>query len=385
MRQVSPESIHIYELIMEIYRACGGDWLKCAAMTSVGSDSLHDFTQYAAVFLGNIGNYYVGWPLANARLSKLNFVQGRGDRKFIPRISGRQMKQLAGISARALDLYGCISDKLYAVWPGSLGFPSKLAQSSYYPGSLPLNRQEVSAVSRVMEANGIYHENTRISKSEDSGITTYLVLQASIETDHNYEINEWNGSELDSKIRLVRGDHSHELQKIYDALTTAQLYAANDQQRRAIHFYLSSFKSGSVEDFRESQRLWVKDIKLAVETQFGFVEPYRDPFGVRAEFEGLVACVDNEETEVLTKLVATSELYIRKLPWCQGSSENDGKGPFEKELFEPPDFTSLRGKLIVQGSTLSTMPAKLKFRLVLAYCSSIIFPGINLPNVCIVT
>ena len=61
MRQVSPESTHIYELIIEVYRACGGDWLKCAAMTSVSSKDVQDFVQYAALFLGNVGNYYVSW------------------------------------------------------------------------------------------------------------------------------------------------------------------------------------------------------------------------------------------------------------------------------------------------------------------------------------
>ena len=88
----------------------------------------------------------------------------------------------------------------------------------------------------------------------------------------------------------------------------------------------------------------MKDIKPAVETQFGFIEPYRDPFGVRAEFEGLVALVDAEETKLLTKLVENSARFIRRLPWAGVSNgENDGKGPFEKDLFEAPDFTSLHG------------------------------------------
>ena len=71
MRQVSPESTHIYELIIEIYRACGGDWLKCAAMTSVSRDSVRYFVQYAALFLGNVGNYYVGWPEARVSFNAL--------------------------------------------------------------------------------------------------------------------------------------------------------------------------------------------------------------------------------------------------------------------------------------------------------------------------
>ena len=262
------------------------------------------------------------------------------------------MSRIAGISAHVLELYGRIGSALYVTRPGNLGFPSEIAQSSYYPGLLPFSRQEIAAVSRVMETNSIYHENTRILKAKEGGLIVYHVLQASINLDNKDGIDEWEDSELDGKIRLMRGDHSQELKKIYDALAMAQLYAGNDQQKDIIQHYLLSFKTGNMEDFRESQRLWVKDIKPVVETQFGFVEPYRDPYGVRAEFEGLVACVDAKETEVLTKLVAASEQYIKQLPWCQGTSENGGKGPFEKELFEPPDFTSLRGAIIVPSASL---------------------------------
>ena len=50
---------------------------------------------------------------------------------------------------------------------------------------------------------------------------------------------------------------------------------------------------------------------------------------------------------------------IKRLPWAQGATENHGKGPFEKDAFESSDFTSLH---------------------TVAYCSTIIFTGINLPN-----
>ena len=75
------------------------------------------------------------------------------------------------------------------------------------------------------------------------------------------------------------------------------------------------------------------------------MEPYRDPYGSRAEFEGLVAISDAEETKALKKLVEYSTTFIRRLPWVDGiSTENESKGPFEKALFEPPDFTSIHSK-----------------------------------------
>lgn len=45
---------------MELYRVCsGGDWEKLASKAEVSIDELREFLEYAAIFLGNIGNYYV--------------------------------------------------------------------------------------------------------------------------------------------------------------------------------------------------------------------------------------------------------------------------------------------------------------------------------------
>jgi len=226
--------------------------------------------------------------------------------------------------------------------PSSLGFPSDVAQSFYYPGEARMNREEITRVSEILEENAIYAENTRIRKVVVDGTPRFEVLQGSIESDDTPQ--ELRGSVSGSPVLLVRGDHSKELTKVNEYLGEACEYAANDHQKGFIQQYQRSFQSGSIETHKDSQRIWVKDIKPAVETQFGFIEPYRDPFGTRAEFEGLVALVDAEETKLLTKLVENSAKFIRRLPWAEISNgENDGKGPFEKDLFEPPDFTSLHG------------------------------------------
>lgn len=60
LRQVSPESSPIFDFIMELYRVCdGGDWKKLASKAKVSIKELRQFLEYAATFLGNIGNYYV--------------------------------------------------------------------------------------------------------------------------------------------------------------------------------------------------------------------------------------------------------------------------------------------------------------------------------------
>ena len=256
------------------------------------------------------------------------------------------MKLLARISKQTEDLYNVVAEPMYATKPGSLGFPSEIAQSSYYPGDVRITREEIERVSRLMEAESLFSENTRIEKLDEA---SFNVLQASVEVDDHgpWQISK-QGSNVSGTVRIVRGDHSVHLQKVCEELKKARQYAANKLQEDFIDRYLTSFRTGDVEAFRESQRLWVKDQKPAVEVQFGFVEPYRDPYGVRAEFEGIVAMVDAEQTKVLTRIVEQSSKYIRKLPWAENATENGGKGLFEKELFEPPDFTSLQGKNVPQ-------------------------------------
>ena len=196
-----------------------------------------------------------------------------------------------------------------------------------------------------MRSHSIHPENTHVRKHQLSDKLTYDILQGSVEVDSQpREPQEFNSA----LVRVVGDDHSDELKRICDCLQEAQKYAANQLQESIISMYQQSFRSGDIEAYKESQRMWVKDQQPSVEAIFGFVEPYRDPFGMRSEFEGLVAVVDKNETKTLTKLVENSAKFIRRLPWAENSAENDGKGPFEKTLFQSPDFTSLHSKIPAQ-------------------------------------
>lgn len=208
-----------------------------------------------------------------------------------------------------------------------------------------------------MENNGVLPENTRLRKKGEDEPGDFEVLQASV--DGNNEGQTLKTEDPERPVRLLKGDHALQLNAICDSLQSASQYAANPRQQKFLDQYRQSFLTGDLGVYKDSQRTWVRDTAPTVENIFGFVEPYRDPYGIRAEFEGLVAIADRSETALLTKLVEHSAQFIKQLPWAAGFSDNSGKGPFEKDLFEPPDFTSIHA---------------------LAYCSSIIFPGINLPN-----
>ncbi len=227
--------------------------------------------------------------------------------------------------------------------PYGLGFPSDEAQSAYYPGQCINTQEEIASVSRTLEEHSVFPENTRIRKVERPQSLMFEVLQASVELDPlPVELLIPKSGET---IRILRGDHSKELAKICSCLSEAARYAANDRQRLFLSQYIQSFQTGRLDIYRDSQRTWIEDKGPRVENIFGFVEPYRDPHGIRAEFEGLVGISDPKETETLTRLVESSSTFIKRLPWVsEGDTENNGKGPFERGLFEPPDFASIHSR-----------------------------------------
>lgn len=58
---MSPEASGIFDFIMALYHDCDGDWERLAEETQVESHEVHKFTNYAAMFLSNIGNYFVSY------------------------------------------------------------------------------------------------------------------------------------------------------------------------------------------------------------------------------------------------------------------------------------------------------------------------------------
>lgn len=223
--------------------------------------------------------------------------------------------------------------------PFSLDFPSDLAQSAYYPGDQHISKAEIASVSQALEDRFIYPENTRIRKIQSSEQPLFEVLVASVQQDSNAE--EYSLKDSKGTLRIIRGDHAKELDLICHSLAEASKHAS-ELQKKILEQYIESFQTGSLHAYRDSQRTWIRDKGPRIENIFGFVEPYRDPFGVRAEFEGIVGISDVEETKLLKSLVENSDTFIRRLPWI-GTTDSEGhwKGPFEKTSFEPPDFASI--------------------------------------------
>ncbi|KAI9890353.1 MAG: hypothetical protein M1814_004263 [Vezdaea aestivalis] len=340
LEQVSAESVDIYDFIIQVHTWCSGDWERLSGKLACDDNEVQYFLEYGSTFLSNVGNYY-----------------GSGDQKIVPKFSADFLAALSTLSEALSALHDKIATSIFSRPPFSLGFPGKQSQSAYYPGTQLISKEEIALVSQALQERSVFPENTRLRKSFIEKTPLFEVLQASVENEAcslEFVLPESKGI-----IRIIRGDYSASLKLICAELEKASKHSSTRQQG-FLEQYISSFRTGSLHTYRDSQRSWIKDKSPRVENIFGFVEPYRDPFGSRAEFEGLVAISDATETRVLGQLVAKSDIFIRRLPWATpASTENGGKGPFEKALFEPPDFTSVH---------------------TLAYCSSIIFAGINLPN-----
>ncbi|KAL4899153.1 hypothetical protein BDW74DRAFT_184019 [Aspergillus multicolor] len=344
LRQVSPESEPIYDLIVALYRACDGKWPELAQKTSVSDENLRFFLEYSAQFLGNCGNY-----------------KGFGDSKFIPRLPVDAFEALASATAEtkaAFQKANTTGGGIYETKEQSLmhlGYPEAGHMTSYYPNSPTITKDEITAIGDFFEQKGMPLENTRLRKTASGDFELLLASGVSSPPARDRDLGDVDSFDLDGqlkgkKVHLVFGDHQEEMAKVAHSVKQAGLHAANDIQKKMLDAYALSFGAGSIEAIKESQRLWVKDQKPVLETNLGFVETYRDPHGVRGEWEGFVALVNLERTQAFGKLVESAESMIPKLPWDED---------FEKDKFLSPDFTSLE---------------------VLSFQSSGIPAGINLPN-----
>lgn len=236
-----------------------------------------------------------------------------------------------------------------------LGYPQDGHMTTYYPDSPSITKEEISSIGNLLEKKKLLLENTRLRKTSTGD---FELLIASAETNPvasdrdlgDIESLELEGSLSGKRLNLVFGDHSKEMQRIANESQLAADHADNPIQRSMHEQYKNSFSTGSIQSFKESQRYWIKDKSPLVECNYGFIETYRDPHGVRGEWEGFVAMVNQERTRALGKLVASASSMIPKLPWPPS---------FEKDHFLSPDFTSLE---------------------VLSFSGTGIPAGINIPN-----
>jgi dipeptidyl-peptidase-3 len=78
--------------------------------------------------------------------------------------SPKPLKKLAARSLGLQELYEEFSREIFSLPPFSLGFPSDTAQSAYDPSLCDITSEEAEMISRALQENSIFPENTRIRK-----------------------------------------------------------------------------------------------------------------------------------------------------------------------------------------------------------------------------
>jgi dipeptidyl-peptidase-3 len=298
-----------------------------AAKVGVSKKEFGDFLQYVAVFYGNMGNY-------------VSF----GDTKFVPRIPLDKLEAILKSAHNAQEitaLWEKCKDRVYSLGVGEreLGLDGKGISTYYSPN---ITRDEIARVQKFMDSISLSPYNTRLFKHDGP------VYEIKIASAHakGAAFHEYDGL----KIKITYGDYADILALVADNLEKAAGFAANQNQVQMLDKYVQHFREGDIEDHKGAQRHWIKDVGPVVETNIGFIESYRDPFGVRGEFEGFVAVVNKDMSRKFGSLVESATSFIALLPWPK---------ELEKDRFLRPDFTSLD---------------------VLSFASSGVPAGINIPN-----
>lgn len=254
-----------------------GDWKKLQSQASLTDEELKHFLSYSAQFLGNTGNF-----------------KSFGDSKFIPRISPDKIAALAKTTSKAEHLWGQIKDGLYqstSIAAMHLGYPDKGHVSTYYPNSPDISHEEITYVSDFLKDAGLMPENTRLKKTSTGDFELLIASAVTDPATRDLKQSEWtlDGPVKGKKLTLKYGDYSVEMGKIASNITEAKKFAANKEQDAMHADYIKAFHDGSMRAHVDSQRHWIKDKGPMVESDIGFIETYRDPHGIRGEWEGFAA------------------------------------------------------------------------------------------------
>jgi len=333
--QVSRESVTLFHIVQKCFRGPRTvSEIVEAIGKAVGNDEVAQrFMEYSAWVLGHLGNY-----------------TGFGDTKFVPRLSRKQyLDCVRAAVAGQNDAEATIKlaeeklDDVFLLNPANLrrlGFDDSGVTSYYTPD---VTKKEAEAVQAVLDRHGVSAVNTRCAKIGDK---KYRVVAASAEPAGEVKTYEEDGI----VVEVSRGDFHTYMARVAQQLDKAAEHAPREVEKKMLEQYSAHFRSGDVAMHKDSQRTWVTDKNPSVETNIGFIETYRDPLGVRAEWEGWVAIVDKELSRSFGKLVDCAPSLLSRLPW----------GPsFEKARFIKPDFTAID---------------------VLVFATSGVPLGINLPN-----
>lgn len=260
----------------------------------VSAEDFEAFMQYTACFLGNMGNY-------------LSF----GDTKFVPRCPKPTVSNIIGCSSEPglLAEWEAIASMVYDLSADNkqMGLEGAGISTYYSPN---ISKEKIQVVQDFLATQNLGDQayNTRLFDRGD--VLELAIASAEVKAPATHEFNG-------TKIEVTYGDHQPFMKGLADNIEAAIPFVPADRpdQKQMLVEYVKAFRGGNIEDHKNSQRAWIKDMAPPVETNIGFIESYRDPFGTRGEFEGFVAVVNREQSSKFQALVDKATDFIKMLPW----------------------------------------------------------------------
>ncbi len=342
LEQCSKESPYIFNLFQKLFNTVTIEELYNNIFKK---EDINLFLDYVCQFYSNMGNY-----------------NSFGDDKFCPELDINVFKTIFWTFLdvkKDKELLNQLNDYVNVIYSkpkSKLGFPPNEI-SNYYSDNITEN--EIKLIQKFMEEKGWSSYNTRLIKEDDKFIIKIASVNNNpvnqkkdnmIGCDNFNEITQGTYDYNGFKIIIKYGDFSELLEKVCSNLEYARLYCANNNQDKMLENYINCFKNGSLPSHINGSYIWTQDKSPNVESYIGFIESYRDPLGVRGEFEGFVAVVNKETSKKFNNLVENAPKFLKLLPWGE---------EYEKDKFLKPDFTSLE---------------------VISFGSSGVPSGINIPN-----
>lgn len=338
--QTSIEAGSLFSILHQVFEHDTVDDLKNQALevNGLSEDEFQAILVFTCGVYANMGNY-----------------KSFGDSKIIPNLATDKLEKFLFTTKafqRNTDLvkvWNRVKDLVYDLSPKKchLGLGDK-GTTTYFSSNC--TSEDADIISRYFKSIQMEGYNNRVIKTEENGVTKYEIRLASVETGSMDGITREPEPFEGYQFCVTRGDYSPLLKLVVEELQKAKSYASNDVEVAMLTEYIKSFTTGSLNDHKNGSRHWVQNKGPVIETYIGFIETYRDPAGMRGEFEGFVAVVNKVMSAKFGTLVAGAENFLPLLPW---------PSTLETDKYLKPDFTSLD---------------------VLTFSGSGIPAGINIPN-----
>ena len=257
------------------------------------------FLEYAAKFYSNFGNYTVK------------------KEKFVPDLKTKTENESILIfenilkTSNKFDDFKLIWDTIkYLIFNKNddsrkIDLEENYGKNGYYLGSI--TKEKIDATDKLLLSKDYSLLNTRLFYYNEKVVT----LVSSVDETQ---------LDLDDKNILLTGEFSAILKKMNQHLEDAKKHTAKLEDIDLINDYITFFKTGHIDYYRESQKKWVK-LNSPIDYNIGWNEVEFDPLNKRGLFEAFVGFTDNFMSPKYENIINLIPQLIKEFPWPNDFNE----------------------------------------------------------------